>query len=285
MGVSRERFLSAPTTMKAPLKPMSRVVFLLLGFGASLWVPASAKQSPLQEARAFIEKKDTEQAVKILRAMYPLQLKSEADVSRVSQWLSVFLYDETVASFEKAVQLSEEKNEGSSEEFKKALAKEPHNKKLHQAYIVSLIDARKESEALLQIELAEQQYPYFKIFSVYKEYLKPQLFKEKSDLRYCRAAYLLPEEREFCSAVFIKAAAQRRETLRPEIINQGLKLFYPDVLFFLWEMTSRKEYLNKYLDKCRNEAQAIKQTARLYPGLCAKHQEVEKLLKPTEDGE
>lgn len=264
---------------------MQRIFFLFLSLGGSAGAQAASMPSPLQEARVYIERKDTESAVKILEKMYPRQLKSESDVSRVAQWLSVFLYDETVASFEKAVELAEEKNEGSAEEFKKALAKEPHNKKLHQAYIVSLMDANRLSEALSHIEFVEKKYPYFQIFSIYKEYIKSDSVKEKRDPRRCKTVYLSSQEREFCVAVFIKGAAQRRETLSPEVISQGLKLFYPDVLFFLWEVTSRKEYLNKYLERCRSEAQSIKQTARLYPGLCLKHQEVEKLLKPTEDGE
>lgn len=264
---------------------LSRLTNLLV-LSVGVWSPAFAKTSQLQEVRELIEKKETDQAVTKLRALYPKQLNVPQDVERVAQWMSIFLYDETVATFERAVQLAEEKDYvGASVEFKKALAKEPHNKRIHQAYIVNLIDGGQTQEALSQIEITTQQYPFFHIFSLYGKYLGKTAIPDKGDAKECRSPYLLKEEKEFCVAVQMKRAATQKENLRADMQTQAQKSFYPDTLFFLWEMTSRKEYLNKYIERCREESLKLKHAVRLYPEMCFRSQEVEKLLKPPSDAE
>lgn len=252
----------------------------------------TATRKPIQSlgsVRAAIENKDTEKAVQILKDMYPQGLQRPADVERVAQWLSLFLLDETVSLYEKAVELSTKKEASAEDYFRRALAKEPHNKILHQTLIAFLMDQSKTKDALAAIELAEKNYPYFKIFSLYKRYLVPPTgaIDDKKTLREqknCGQWALSTEEGEFCRTVFLREVAKNRAKLDKKTLDEQRSITSPEALFSLWEMTSNMEYLKQYVTKCQGRSDQEKRSARLFPGVCSKVTDVEALLK-TEDPE
>lgn len=260
---------------------------IILIFSVSAQVPAPS----LSSVRQAIEKKDMERAVRDLKALYPAGLQKTADVERVSQWMSLFLFDETVALYEKAVELSSKKEMSAEDYFRKALLKEPHNKVLHQSLITHLIDQKKTNEALVVIDHAEKSYPYFKVFSLYRRYLVPiKLSSEESkktiikEQRLCMSTPLSAEAVDFCRFVLLREATGKKVKLDAKAMEDQKTILTPDALFSLWEMTSDTEYLKQYVTKCHGRTEQEKRADRLFPGVCSKVTDVEALLK-TEDPE
>lgn len=258
----------------------------LLSIIISIYSAQSMSAPTLSDVRRSLEQKDADKAVSQLLSMYPRALQNDADIARVGKWLSVFLYDETVASYEKAIELAGKNEASAQEHLQKALLKEPHNKTLRQAYVAYLIDHDKKDEALQQIADAEKKYPYFKIYSIYRRYLTPEAKKAGArDLKVCQSTQLSADEMDFCRAVFFREAAINKIKGDKKWIDEGKSLRYPDALYSLWEMTSSMEYLKHYITKCQGLTDQEKQSARLFPGVCSKVKDVEPLLKTEEPEE
>ncbi len=269
--------------------------------GTLIWIVTAHAQAPatttpahssasLATVRLAIEKKDMEKAVRDLKALYPARLQNAADVERVSQWMSLFLYDETVAYYEKAVELAAKNDPGAEESFRKALAKEPHNKLLQQSLITYFIDQKKMADALTAITSAESKYPYFKVFSLYRRYVQPAktAVNDKRaavrDQKTCVSSPLSADAMDFCRAVLLREAVANKVKFDKKTVDELKSIRYPEALFSLWEMTSDVEYLKQYISKCRALSDQEKRLARLFPGVCSKVNDVEPLLK-TQDPE
>lgn len=246
---------------------------------------AEVKGPQISDVRQSIENKESQKAVEQLQLIHSTGRLKESDVSRVSGWLSLFLYDETVATYEKALELAGKTDPRAQEELQKALAKEPNNKILHQSYIVYLIDQGKVEEARTYILGMEKKYPYFRIFSIYLRFLTKATQKATpKEQKMCSTASLSAEEKDFCRFVFIKEHLGLKLKVDKKMIAEAQQIQFSEVLFLLWEMTSNMEYLKQYITKCQTLTDKEKRSARLFPGVCSKVTEVEPLLK-TEDPE
>lgn len=270
---------------------MSILVASILILGVHAQSPAPLPPASLANVRAAIEKKDTEKAVYELKRLYPAGLQRRADVQRVSQWMSLFLFDETVALYEKAVEMSAKKDAAAEDFFRKALVKEPHNKTLHQSLITHLIDYKKTKDALSAITAAEDAYPYFKVFSLYRRYLEPTKMLPGETHRakakgqhFCSNAPLSDDAVDFCRAVLLREDVSNKVRRDKKTIEEYKSIRNPEALYSLWEMTSSTEYLKQYVAKCQSRTDQEKRTDRLFPGVCSKVTDVEALLK-TEDPE
>lgn len=259
---------------------MALLAALLLVIPLFSSAQTTGKTKSLKNVREYIEKKDMSRAVEILAEMYPRDLQNETDIARVAKWLSVFLFDETISHYEKALELALKGDPSTGEELKKALLKEPNNKILNQMSISLALDGQRLEDASAQIQGAQKKYPYFKIFSLYKYYLKPS--KVRASLKQqeiCQTQHFSDEEKDFCRAVFLREAAQLKLKLDKKSLMSALSIKYPEALFSLWEMTSQGEYLKQYLAKCNGLSDKEKRQLVLFPSACTRVIEVETLLK------
>jgi hypothetical protein len=252
---------------------------------------AGAKTAPLQVVRDLIENKDVDQAVVHLLAMYPKQLNRDEDVVRVGKWLSVFLYDDTVALYEKAIEQAAKGEAAAYDNLLKAKEKEPHNKILRQSLIGYLVDQQKDSEAEQLIADSQKAYPYFKVYSIYLRYLQSgksaQADKKAAirDEKICMSAQLSEDEKDFCKFVFLREMSLQKIKIDKKHLESAKKIKFPEALFVLWEMTSSTEYLKQYMTKCQGLTDQQKRSARLFPGVCSRVKDVEPLLKKQEPEE
>ncbi|MCB9072614.1 MAG: hypothetical protein H6623_03265 [Bdellovibrionaceae bacterium] len=234
------------------------------------------KQQPpstLNSVREAISKKDMDVAVALLQKMYPKQLQRGADIKRVTQWFHIFLYEDTVTSFEGALDLVTKQEAGAEEAFQKALRKEPHNRLINQTYVTYLIDHEKKDEAMTALANLTSKYPYFKVYTLYRAYIAPE---QGFDGASCLSEELNNEEKDFCRYLLLrhkKPIANKKKD-----IEQLEKIHLPDAQFYLWEMTSNKEYLKNYLAKCRGLSDKQKRAYSVIPGVCRKQKEIETLL-------
>jgi predicted Zn-dependent protease len=234
----------------------------------------------LKTVREAIEKKDVDAALKALSVMHTQKRLAEKDLVRVSDWLSIFLYEDTMATYEKALELSVLKDTTATAEFEKALRKEPNNKRLLQSYITFLINQNKKEEAEVALNDARKKYPYFRVFDLYESFLKGTGAVEPMK---CNYAQLSAEEKDFCELLSL-----RQQSLHGAHKNKNIelakRLAYPEAQFYLWEMTSNQEYLKKYISKCDGLSDKQRRAYSLVPGVCSKKNEVESLLTETPDG-
>lgn len=246
---------------------------------------AHASGLTLYEVRQLIEKKDVDKAVSSLHSMYPKQFSKDEDVARVGKWLSVFLYDDTVAFYEKAVELAAKGESAAYEQLQKAKEKEPHNKTVRQTLLAYLIEQDKKSEAIKLLEESQKLYPYFKIYQAYALYMTGAgTGDKKKDLKLCATGQFSKEEKDFCKFTLLRDFVAQKSKADAKRIEEAKSLAFPDTLFLLWEMTSSTEYLKQYITKCQGLTEQEKRSARLFPGICSKVKDVEPLLK-TEDPE
>jgi hypothetical protein len=256
-----------------------------------LIVTAGAKTASLQSVRDLIENKEVDQAVAQLLAMHPKQLHKDEDVARVGKWLSVFLYDDTVALYEKAIEQAAKGDAEAHDNLLKAKEKEPHNKILRQSLISYLVDQQKNSEAQELITESQKAYPYFKVYSIYERYV--QLEKKApadkkataKDDKICALAQLSEDEKDFCRLVSLREMSLQKIKIDKKRLETAKKIKLPEALFVLWEMTSSTEYLKQYMTKCQGLTDQQKRSARLFPGVCSKVKDVEPLLKKQEPEE
>lgn len=250
-----------------------------------------AEAASLQDVRQLIEKKEVDQAVAQLAAMSPRQFGKDEDVARVGKWLSVFLYDDTVALYEKAIEQASKGEAAAYDQLLKAKDKEPHNKIVRQSLLAYLIDQQKTSEAQQLIEESQKNYPYFKIYSIYARYLQPQKISAldkkgaSKEQKLCTSGQFSLDERDFCKFVLLREASAQKLKVDKKKIEEAKGISFPDALFVLWEMTSSTEYLKQYMTKCQGLTDHQKRSARLFPGMCSKVKEVEPLLKTQEPEE
>lgn len=246
---------------------------------------AHANVLSLYEVRQLIEKKDVDKAVSSLQSMYPKHFGKDAEVERVGKWLSVFLYDDTVAFYEKAIELAAKGESSAYDQLLKAKEKEPHNKVVRQSLLAYLIEQNKKSEAQKLLEESQKLYPYFKIYHVYALYMNVESADEKKkDVKLCGSEQFSKEEKDFCKFTLLRDFAAQKLKADKKRIEDAKALAFPDALFVLWEMTSSTEYLKQYMTKCQGLTEQEKRSARLFPGMCSKIKDVEPLLK-TEDPE
>jgi hypothetical protein len=250
---------------------------------------AFAQKTPsLDTVRDLIAGKKTGEAVAILKTDSGRLLKTEKNYKDVTRWLSMFLYEDSMALYQKAEELAATDAAGALEQFEALLEKEPYNKEAITAYLSFLIDQKKFSEAKKQTDKASENFPYFGIFQVFKV-LIAQAQDEAATLSTCDKRTMTAVETELCHYAQLRGKVAvkdpKRKPTEQELKNLAGKTTIPDASYWLWKATQNETYLKRYVSLCRGLTEKYKKNYRIVPGLCAKMPEAENLLEPKQNDE
>lgn len=249
-------------------------------------LPLGAEEPSLKKVRELIAEKKTEAAMEMLRADSRHILKSEKNIKDVAQWFSLFLYEESMAIFERAIDQFDKDPEKSAAEFRQLLLKEPHNKRVLQNFIVLLLDQKKYKEAKELIDRARSQFPYLYMYELYSQYLMAMEGTPLTVSPQCERRGLSELEEDFCrllrtTANWSESKAATSSERRAILTKNRL----PEAKYWLWKSSQEENHLKSYALECERLSEKDKKNYRIIPGVCAKMAEVQNTLKPAETDE
>lgn len=278
MAANRAMYLFAPMMGKNLLK----IIVLL-----SLQLAAAAPSS-LEQVRELIAAKKTTEAVAILKADHARLVRGEKDFKNVNQWLSLFLYENSMELYEKAEELAPTDPSGAKEQFEALLEKEPNNKVAMCAYLKFLIEQKKWGDAKAFAEKSAALLPYFPIFSVYKSLIALNQ-NEATVVVICDKKAMTSVEAELCQLAHLIAKVQSRDPKKKvheqELKNLAGRSTIPDAHYWLWKATQNLTHLRTYVKHCHGLTEKYKKNYRIVPDLCAKMREAESQLEPKPNDE
>jgi len=250
---------------------------------------ATAEKPPsLEQVRDLIAAKKTAEAVGILKTDWQRLLKTEKDYHDVTQWLSIFLYENSMELYEKAEELAPTDAGGATEQFEQLMEKEPYNKIAISSYLAFLIDQKKYTVAQILLDRALLQFPYFPVFSVYKTLLLEAQDQAGATVA-CDKKSMGAVELELCQlshlVVKVKARDAKRKPSEQELKNLAGKTTIPDAQYWVWVATKNENYLKRYVSLCQGLTEKYKKNYRIVPGLCAKMQEAQSQLESKQNDE
>lgn len=248
---------------------------LLLLFLSAPAICAEKKPSDIVQIKKWLVEKRVKDVVRALRADHSKLIQTIEQRKKIQQWLGVFVFEETLNHYSKAIELQNEEPKAALGYYKKAISLEPQNWKLHGAYISLLMDQKQYEEAQRTIEEKIKEQPYLPIYNLYQQHLtliqtKKSPFsltcssKEYFEigLKYCRYLKLI---------IFAKQNAHSSQENEKTLGHLTKQLELPDVSYWRWHLTEKREHLQQYITTCAGRDQWTKQNKeyRLIPGICA----------------
>jgi len=208
-------------------------------------------------------------------------------VLEVNRWFSLFLYDDSLGLYEKALENISKDPASAEEDLQKVLRGEPYNKVALQTYVSFLIDQKRVKEAKEQIENTARQMPFLSIFETYASYVSlmgDAVMATIPAVSGCEKRGFNEVETDFCNLTRLISQVKTGQDVK----KLAAKITLPDAKYWLWMRSKNPADLKAYLTLCQTLSGKVKKSYRIVPSVCAKMQDAEKHLKPAvkkDDGE
>jgi hypothetical protein len=245
-------------------------------------VVAPLPPSSMAQIKTLFAEKKVDDAIKILRQQYKSLLRTDSDRRELSRWLSLFLFDDTMATHEKAMGLEETKAEEAEAEYKKALDAEPYNKAVISHYLSFLIGTERfrPAQSFVESKLVEQ--PYMALYKLYGAHAQA-LLGQKTSAPPCDSRDFDEVELKYCYLVQLIVKVSALDPKAP--LEQGpLKTLakrakLPDAQYWLWKANGDQGELKKYVSLCQSLSVKDKKNYKIVPGVCNKLEDAVQKLK------
>ncbi|MBY0315712.1 MAG: hypothetical protein K2Q26_09345 [Bdellovibrionales bacterium] len=261
-------------------KILERALVLLVScgtFGVCFEAWGVEAKPSLKVVKELIGRRKIAEASELLRLHGKEWIRTAQQRQDVNQWMSVFVTDEGLGLFEKAVEKLDSDNEAAINYLEKAMALEPYNR-LVSTFLISRLMNPKEVRAREILELKLSQQPYLSIFQLYKVHLE-LLAKGSpatmSPIPKCEAQLYDSNEMDYCHLLqmmwWVKQTPKGKSNgaqAAKVIKNYSQQIKNPEAFYWLWQWSGHKEDLKNYLSKCQGLSTKDKKAYGGIPGVC-----------------
>lgn len=274
------------------MKNRRELFFIIFLFCGSLVFAAPDVKPSLKTIKELIAQRKVAEASALLKEHGKEWIKTHQQRLEVNQWMSVFVTDEALGLFEKAVEKLDSDNDAAIDYLEKAIKLEPHNRVVS-TFLFSRWMAPKEAKAreLLDLKIIEQ--PYLQIFHLYKTHL--QLLAKGSPATMspsptCDAQLYDVDELDYCRLLqmiwWVKQTPQGKSNgahAAKIIRNYSQQIKNPEAAYWLWQWSGQKEDLKIYLSKCQGLSTKDKKAYGGFPGVCLQQKQALEQLDAAEE--
>lgn len=244
-------------------------------------VPAGAAVD-LKTVKSLLAEKKSNEAIQLLKDHHKALLRSPQDRQELGRWLSLFIFEDSMAAFERAVGFSDLKPQEAESEFKKALSIEPYNKTLIQNYASFLLTQQRWKEAVGFIDEKRAEQPYMDVYNLYGIHARSQIGDKPAppiceskdydevELKYCYLVQLI---------VKVSSAGSKEQLDIKDLRAQARKIKIPEAYYWVWKGREETEDLQSYVTLCKNLSDKDKKIYKVIPGVCLKSEEAAQKLK------
>lgn len=289
MVASQEMFWYAPM-MRSRHKVFVFFIYLLMS--AELTVFAADSKPTLKSVKDLIGRRKISDASMMLERHYKELIKSQAQRLEVNKWFSIFITDEALGYFEKAVEKLEIENEAATDLLEKANLIEPFHREIS-TFLIARLFFYKEARAREILQTKIKQQPYLAIFNLYQTHF--QLLAQESPATVslvptCEPQIYQTNELDYCHLLqmiwWVKQTPKGRSNgmqAAKVIKNYSQKIKNPEAAYWLWQWSGKKEDLKSYLSKCQGLSTKDKKAYGSIPGVCRQQAQALEQLNAAEE--